>query len=298
MRQQLILNRGLAFIPFTHITRGMETHALDLCLREKCVMEILMQHMMICPKHLTLHQCGEGQCLYEKDAKRCLFSLRSTQPESVIENDALLNMPYQKDNNTFQPSAVVSFPCHSNKSKTTKTEGLWFAEEVHFRKSMVNVILKLCNAKCRYKYNSGRVDKCDLLKHVSPQNIGLRVLIERDLFRLCITMLKAAEKKRARRFLLENAHSFAFIALSKLVKGLCSNGMDVLKRPSYAKKMLPFPKRIAFEKSFGMILSKYSKCLKNIQLICEGNIFQKAIMREHYLSQPKSHSDLIQKASE
>ena len=280
MRRQSILRRGVAFLPFTLFSPLAERYTLDLCLRQKCAMEIMSHHVMICPVHWTVHRCGDGHCRFVA-SQGCVFSMRSAEPECPIEDDAFLNMPHKKEEGVVHSSALVSFPCSgSARSAYTREELLWFSKEKLFRKAIVETIGTLCNSKKRARYNAINSDRTNALKPISSRDVGLQVLLERDLHNLCMTLIRAAGKKKDRRLLLDNVHTFVFIALGKFLKGLYENGVPVLRAPCYAKRLIPFPKKKDYEKSFHMTLQRYSKCLKGVQAIYQGKVFHSFIKQK------------------
>lgn len=274
MRQQSILSRGVGFVPFTMYSPRAERYSLDLCLRQKCVMDILSRHVMICPVHWTVHHCGDGHCRFV-DSKQCVFSMRSAEPECLIEDDAFLNMPHKKEEGFIHSSALVSFPCGgSARSTYAREELVWFSKEKLLRQAVVETIGKLCNLRNRLRYNASNSERVVPLKLVSSRDVGLRVLLERDLHRLCMTLIRAASKKKDRRLLLDNVYTFVFIALGKFLKGLCEDGVPILRAPCYAKRLIPFPKRKPYEKCFKTTLQRYSKCLKGVQATYQGKVFR------------------------
>lgn len=280
IRRQSILGRGLGFLPFTLYSHRAEQYSLDLCLRQKCTMDILSQHVMICPIHWTVHRCGDGHCKFVV-SQRCVFSMRSAEPECIIEDDAFLNMPHKKEEGTIYSSAMVSVPCSgSARSAYAREDLIWFSKEKLLRKAIVETIGRLCNSRNRLRYNAFNSEKVEPLKQVSSKDVGLQVLLERDLHKLCMTLIRAAGKKKDRRLLLDNVYTFVFIALGKFLKGLYEDGVPILRAPCYARRLIPFPKRKPFEKCFKTTLQRYSKCLKGVQATYQGNVFRSFIKQK------------------
>ena len=160
----------------------------------------------------------------------------------------------------------------------------WFAWERSFRKALLDMVCRLCDERRRSRYNAAVRTHCrspgnssHLLKKISRNDVGIRVLLENDLYRFCIGLLRAAESRKTRRLLLDNVHTFLFVALEVLVRGLNENGSPVFRSPGYAGRLLPLPKRKHFEQGFGLALSRHSKCRKNVRLLCEGKVFRASV---------------------
>ena len=290
LRLKSILKKGMGFVPFTLLSPEGEKHALEICLRMRCAMEVLSDHVMTCPVHSTVHRCGDncwtvGRCLTNSTGNSsCVFSLRSVVSEDRIEDDAFLNAPHQKEGDGTWTGGTFSVP---GMPAPPREDLRWFAKERFFRRTVVQTISKLCDEHRRSRYNalmrsaSGRSDSSPFLKGISRRDVGLRMLLERDLYEFCMGLLGAADTKKTRRFLLDNAHTFVFVALERLLRGLHESGTPVLRPPDYAKRLYPLPRKKLFETCFGTPLPNHSKCLKHVQVICEGKVFRSAI-RERF----------------
>lgn len=299
LRRKSMLSRGVAFLPFASLSAEGERHSLELCVSQGCAMEVLTGHVMMCPVHAAVHRCGDrcrmtDRCCSRFPGSSCLLSLRTMSSETWIEDDAILNAPRCKEPNAAGHTAsVASRSVLPARSRAPFREDLrWFAWERSFRKALLDVVCRLCDERRRSRYNAGLRTRCSslgntsrLLKKVSRNDVGLRVLLENDLYRLCMGLLRAAESKKTRRLLLDNAHTFLFVALEVLVRGLNENGSPVVRSPGYARRLLPLPKRTLFDQSFGLALPGHSKCRKSVRLLCEGKVFRASVKNGFRVSQ-------------
>ena len=299
LRRNSMLSRGVAFIPFALLSRDGERHSLELCMSQGCAMHVLAGHIMMCPVHAAVHRCGDrcrmadGYCSGHPPS-RCPLSLRSMTSDAWIEDDAILNAPRCKEPTAVgHAAAVVSCSVLPARGSAQFREDLrWFAWERSFRKALLDMLGRLCCGDRRSKYNAGVLlhsrspgKSSHLLKNISRNDVGLRVLLENDLYRLCMDLLRAAESKKVRRLLQHNANTFLFVALEVLVRGLNENGSPVVRSPGYAWRLLPLPKRKLFEEHFGLVLSQHSKCRKNVRLLCEGKVFRACVKNGFRVSQ-------------
>lgn len=290
MRQQSILKKGISFVPFTLYSSRDERYTLDTCLRHGCTMETVVDRVMMCPTHSTIHYCDESTCnrYSSSGEKYCAFSLRSREAEDFIEDDAFLNRGFEKEGTAWNPSQVVSYPQTSSSSSKHK-EHTWYIKEQTFKTVVGNIIGKLCNPSCRNSYNKNilrmrSISAKNTLKKVSPWDLGMLILLERDLTKLCMSVLEGATKKKSRKFLLENAPSFIFVVMKTFLSGLSERGQFLLKPPHYAQRLTPLPKKKLVAEHFGLNLLKFSRCLKFTQNIFEGKMFRSYLQRAFYSS--------------
>ena len=290
LRQSSILKMGVSFIPFTLFSPQREKYMLDVCLRQGCAMKVLVDRVLICPVHLTIHRCNETTCstLFPSDNQQnCVLSMRSLKTDAPIVDDAFLNGTFDRENTGWNPSQVVSYSRSSNRQATHR-ENEWYTREQSFKKVVVDVVAKLCNTPYRKKYNNiiarmKGASQNGTLKMLPACDVGTLVLLERDVTKLCMSVLKGAAKRKSRKFLLEHAQSFIFVALKTFLSGLCESGTFLICPPHYTQKLMPLPKRKFMAKYFYLDLPKFSKCLKHTQKIYEDRIFR-SFLQESFSS--------------
>ena len=233
LRQKSMLSRGVAFVPFAVLSSGGERHSLELCMTQGCALDVLRGQVMMCPVHAAVHRCGDRCRMTDRHCSgfpnsSCPLSLRMTASDTWIEDDAILNAPRFKDPDTLgHIAANVSRSVLPARSSRPHREDLrWFAWERSFRKALLDMVCRLCDERRRARYNAGvRIrsrspgKSSHLLKNISRNDVGLRVLMENDLYRFCMALLRAAETMKTRRLLLDNTHTFLFVSLEVLVRG-------------------------------------------------------------------------------
>ena len=161
----------------------------------------------------------------------------------------------------------------SNTAHVTKSEMLYSK----LTTTIKDVAERLCQPNLRRRHNK-MYDKQGSNNHwkaikLFRANITMERKLQADLKQLCQVILRNTDGKQQTLLLLKNMQSFIYYITTKLVQGINSKGVSILKPPKYATKLSPMPHHQTLRDIFGFELTKYAECMKCIQYIMEKPSF-------------------------
>ena len=295
---------------------------LMCCRNKYCFFQVLFDNVYICPHHLCVHVCKplSHTCVIEQGKRGsvcCAFSGRDLSTHSALGNfhittfvnptdisdvmdllDAMkqcLFFFFKVMNGSMPVGEVECFDDRHVENRHTDLK-VQKSNSVHVTKSEMlyskltttikDVVERLCQPDLRRRHNKIRDERGSHGHRKAIRlfvvNITMEKKLQADLNRLCQVILRNTDGKRQTLLLLKNMQSFIYYITTKLVQGINSKGVSILKPPNYATKLSPMPHHQTLRDIFGFELSKYAECMKCIQRIMEKPSFLTHLRKAMY----------------
>lgn len=270
--QFILYGKGCSHLPMFQLESGVER-----CVTVgKCMFEMLLEDVYVCPRHFTLHCCMKNDecnknCQISWNGRQyfCRVSLRDLQQEEMIAMD--FENTNEQHTNKFGPVIFTSYIKGTNVCKKINVDDQCEKFMQKLRRTVYETIAALCDVQKRNLFDKWMIKK-QKKKDTTPyvKDLAAEILISRDVLSFAQHMLIHVKRKPDRYFLLKNQSTFIYFLLLRYTKGLQHNTVHVLKTPPYASIIIPLPKKTLMETIFCVPVPKMSKCIHIIQSSLES----------------------------